>query len=112
MNNHEEADTKIAFHTKVIDAKAREEDDIIVRASDTDIAIILLYHCNKFKSQLWMDFEKTRRYICITTVYQLLGPPICAALPGFHALTGRDCTSSFVRKGKESKAVQQAGEEP
>lgn len=27
----------------------------VVRASDTDIAVILLYHCNLFQSTLWME---------------------------------------------------------
>ena len=103
INNHEEADTKIVFHAKAIDNE-KEEGDIIVRASDTDVAIILLYHCNKFKSRLWMDVGTTsknsRRYICITAISNVLGPQICAALPGFHAFTGSDYTSSFVRKGK------------
>lgn len=103
MNNHEEADTKIVRHAKAVDDD-RKEGAIVVRASDTDIAVILLYHCNKFKSPLWMDVgtssKNNRRYISITNIYEVLGSRICAALPGFHAFTGCDYTSSFVRKGK------------
>lgn len=102
-NNHEEADTKIVLHAKLVDDD-QNRGAIVVRASDTDIAVILLYHCNKFKSPIWMDVgtssKKNRRYISITNIYELLGPQICAALPGFHAFTGCDYTSSFVRQGK------------
>ena len=44
--------------------------------------------------------KNNRRYISITAIYELLGPQICAALPGFHAFTGSDYTAAFVRKGK------------
>ena len=102
-NNHEEADTKIVLHAKALDDD-RKQGAIVIRASDTDIEVILLYHCNKFKSPLWMDVgmssKNNRRYISITNIYESLGPQICAALPGFHAFTGCDYTSSFVRKGK------------
>ncbi|KAK4296327.1 hypothetical protein Pmani_031162 [Petrolisthes manimaculis] len=74
------------------------------RASDTDVAVILLYHCNKFQSRLWMDIGTTaknnRRYICLTAIVQELGPDLCAPLPAFHSFTGSDYTSSFIRKGK------------
>ena len=100
-NNHEEADTKICLHALFRDAVNGE---IVVRASDTDIAVILLYHCNTFQSSLWMDVgtaaKNNRRYINLTTVCKELGHGICGALPAFHAYTGCDYTSSFVRKGK------------
>ena len=42
--------------------------NIAVRASDTDIAVILLYHCDT----VWMDIgttsKKDRRFINITSV--------------------------------------------
>ncbi len=103
INNHEEADTKAVLHAKAVDDDGKQG-AIVVRASDTDIAVVLLYHCSKFKSQLWMDVgtssKNNRRYISITKIYESLGPELCAALPGFHAFTGCDYISSFVRKGK------------
>jgi len=81
-----------------------EHGNIVVRASDTDIAVILLYHCHKFLSTLWMDIgtasKNNRRYVSKTAICNELGPDLCAALPTFHAFTGSDYTSAFVRKGK------------
>ena len=49
----------------------------MVRASDTDIAIILLYHVAKQKMKVWMDVgttrKDTRRYIDITSLPTKLG---------------------------------------
>ena len=44
--------------------------------------------------------KNTRIYVNLTAICQSVGPQICAALPGFHAYTGSDYTSSFVRRGK------------
>ena len=100
-NNHEEADTKICLHSLSADY---EHGNIVVMASDTDIAVILLYHCHKFLSTLWMDIgtasKNNRRYVSKTAICNELGPDLCAALPTFHAFTGSDYTSAFVRKGK------------
>ena len=102
-DNPEEADTKILLHAKIVN-NVRRPGAIVVRGSDTDIAVILLYHCNKFKSPIWRDVglssKKNRRYISITNISRILGPLLCAALPGFHAFKGCDYTSEFVRKGK------------
>ena len=38
-NNHEEADTKICIHAKAADTS---NGNVVIRASDTDIAVILL----------------------------------------------------------------------
>lgn len=100
-NHHEEADTKICLHSLSAD---RENYSIVVRASNTDIEVILLYHCSKFRSTLWMDIatisKNNRRYVSLTAIWKELGPDLCAALPAFHAFTGSDYTSAFVRKGK------------
>ena len=101
VKNHEEADTKICLHSLSADC---EDGNIVVRASDTDIAVILLYHCHKFQCNLWMDVgtasKNNRRFINISAIYRKPGLDVCAALPAFHAFTGSDYTSSFVRKGK------------
>ena len=70
----------------------------------------ICYECNLFmdvdqyECNLWMDVgtaaKNNRRYISLTEICSMLGSSLCAALPGFHALTGSNYTSSFVRKGK------------
>ena len=56
--NHAEADTASDS------TKARDEvgnaNNIIIRASDTDIAVIMLHHAWKFSATLWMDTGTTK----------------------------------------------------
>ena len=51
--NHAEADTRICLHARVIDDVGNA--DIIIRASDTDIAVIMIHHAWKVSATLWMD---------------------------------------------------------
>jgi len=98
--NHDEADTRIALHVKSIDTDGANH--IVIQASDTDVAIILLFHSAKFGARIWMDAGtgNKRRYVAINAITASLGRDMCAALPGLHAFTGSDFTSAFVRKGK------------
>jgi len=100
-SNHHEADTHIILHIAAMSAQGITG-NIIVRASDTDICVILLHHCQKFAAKIWMDTEtgKNRRYINISTIAHQIGPEMCAALPALHAFTGCDYNSAFVRMGK------------
>ena len=101
--NHAEADTRICLHAKNADDSA-DIANIVVRASNTDVAVILIHHCSKFSSTLWMDTGtvsgKNRRYVNLTKIAANLGQKMCKALPAYHAFTGTDYTSAFVRKGK------------
>ena len=56
--NHPEADTRICLHTKVID-DAGNDNNVIIRASDTDFAVIMLHHAWIFSATLWMDTGTT-----------------------------------------------------
>ena len=77
---------------------------ITVRATDTDVLIILLYHVNINNTKVTMDVgnsgQNNRRYIDITSLADDLGSEICHALPGVHAFTGCDYTAAMVRRGK------------
>lgn len=102
--NHEEADTLICAHVKSIAKEMDHTCNIVIRGSDTDIAVILLYHCWDMSARIWMDVGtssgNSRRYINITAIGASIGQPLCSALPGFHAFTGSDYTSAFHGKGK------------
>ena len=78
--------------------------NIIVRAADTDIAVILLLHVHRFKATLLMDVgtneKNNRHYINISGIAKPLSSEFCAALPSFHAFMRCDYISAFVRKGK------------
>lgn len=102
---HEEADTRIIYHL----IKITEEDpelNVVARCNDTDILILLLYHC-RLRQQTpnaWMDAgltgKNTRRYINIHQLLEQMRPEVVEALPGLHALTGSDYTAAFMNKGK------------
>ena len=102
--NHPEADTRLCFHLTVADLDC-QDGDIVVRASDTDILVILLHHVHRFTCTIWMEVgtsgKDNRRYVNVTNVAAQIGPDVCAALPGLHAFTGCDYTSAFARKGKK-----------
>ena len=44
--------------------------------------------------------NNTRRCAHITALANHIGPVLCKALPGYHALTGSDYTAPFFGKGK------------
>ena len=86
---HEEADTIVlAFHANSISSGA-----ILVRSTDTDVLIILLRLAGRSEEiNLILDYgsgNHRRVYWCLRTGCRT-----------WHALTGCDCTSCFLRKGK------------
>ena len=77
---------------------------MVVQASDTDIAVILVHHSRNIQANIWMDvgtsLRNDRRYINITEIGNTIGKKLSDALSDFHSFTGSDYTSAFVRKGK------------
>ena len=79
--------------------------DVVIRCSDTDVLVILLYHLGtgNIKANVWMDAgvdgNNTRRYVDVTGLSKELGPDLCSALPGILSFTGCDYTAAFLRKG-------------
>ena len=52
--NHPEADTRLCLH--LLDANRQLNGDVVIRAVDTDILIILLHHLHRMTSvTVWMD---------------------------------------------------------
>ena len=104
-NNHLEADTKVCLHALHADQAVEEPKEILVRASDTDILVILVHHSARIKSHIWMDSghssSNSRRYIDINKIQKEIGQNMCSALPAFHAYSGSDFTSCFYMKGKK-----------
>ena len=103
ISSHVEADTRLLFHLNVLSNKSPGQ-NVAVRATDTDILVLLLYYAQKLNINLWMDLghstDNSRRLANITDLAEHIGPLVCKALPGYHALTGCDYTSSFFGKGK------------
>ena len=102
--SHEEADTRIVFHLSRL--QLNNNPSIVVRCSDTDIFILLLFHISQLshKPLVWMEVglssNNTRRFINVSQLVNHMGKEVVAALPGFHAYTGTDFTASFMGKGK------------
>ena len=103
QGDHEEADTLIAFH--IANSQA---DNVVVRASDTDVLIILVAMLGKLRPEVRSTKNvmidsgtgNTRRVINvsnITDVLEELKPGLATALPALHAFTGSDYTSAFYR---------------
>ena len=104
--NHDEADTRIAFHIRHVSQNGFE--NIVVRANDTDILVILMANVQHFgNSHVWMDVgfdaDNSRRYFdvnCAANSIEYVSP-----LVAVYALTGCDFVPAFFRKGKK-KAVK------
>lgn len=101
-SSHEEADTRIIFHMSKVEAYS----NVVIRASDTDIIVIILGNMHKLPTTLniWMEIgtasKNTCRFVDIRAISNSLGPDLCKALPAFHSLTGCDYTAAFSGKGK------------
>jgi len=102
QSGHDEADTRLLFHTNFVAANHDMCPVIVIRSNDTDV--LLVHHARYIHAQLWMDAgvnsKNTRRMIGMSHLATELTAPICDALPSFHALTGCDYTASFMRKVK------------
>jgi hypothetical protein len=102
-SGHEEADSRIIFHAVFIGKQCRDKSQtVVVHSCDTDVFILLLYHVSHLNATIWMDTgtssKNTRRLINVSELAKTLTPPVCSALPAFHAFTGCDYTASFLRK--------------
>lgn len=82
----------------------KQRTNVVIRCSDTDILMILLENMSHIQSNLkiYLVFGtgNAQRFIDVTQLYEVLGPSLCASLPGFHAFTGYDFNPAFCRRGK------------
>lgn len=82
--NHPEADTRICLH--LIDAsRSFEKGDLVVRATDTDILVIILHHSDQISLTVWMDIGTSvnRRYVNLSAIAGEIGRKLCMALPAW-----------------------------
>jgi len=101
-SNHEEADTWILLHCLFAAQATSSEKKFIIRSPDTDVFILLFSYAQKIRQNLFFDTGtgNKRRLLDVHGITASIGTELVTASPGFHAFTGSDCTSSFVRKGK------------
>ena len=105
-SSQEEADTRIVLHIDFL-LQSNSNSNIVVRSTDTDVFILLLYfYCKQFKSSnleiILFDtgVGDKRKLVNIGKVASSYPADLILALPGFHAFSGCDSTSAFVRQGK------------
>ena len=105
-SSQEEADTRIVLHIDYV-LKSNSNCNIVVRSTDTDVFILLLYfYCAQFKSSnlenLLFDsgVGDKRKLVNIGKIASSYPRNLMLALPGFHAFSGCDSTSAFTRQGK------------
>ena len=103
--HHQEADTRIIWHIQHTSHGSDQAKNILVRANETDVLVLLIYHQTHFlNSQVWLDCgvssNNSRRTINVTCITEDHGHDLVEALSGYHAFTGSDFTAAFARLGK------------
>ena len=100
-SNHEEADTRMILHAK---HAARANRRLVLQSPDTDVLVLSV---SLFRSldcpELWFrtGTKDRHRLIPVHDIALALGEKMCSSLPGFHAITGCDSTSSLAGIGKK-----------
>ena len=103
--SHEEADTRMFLH--MLSGNLMGHKKILIEANDTDVIVIgaraFALRIDSIE-ELWIAFSTGKKlcYVGIHDVVQKLGTSRAMSLPGFHALTGCDTTSTFFGKGKKT----------
>jgi len=113
-SSQEEADTRIILHCLFAAESMSGDGSIVVRSPDTDVFVLLLAYASDIRNQVFFDTGTgtTRRLLAVTDIAAQLGENVVNALPGFHAFTGCDTSSAFVRRGKRRPfSVMQKSEE-
>jgi len=102
-STHDEADTRLVLHCLYADRSCKEPHTIVISSPDTDVFVLLLYYCREVTNLLLFQTGSgnKRRLIDVKEVLAAVGNDLAEGLPGIHAFTGCDSTSSFVRKGNK-----------
>ena len=91
--DQEEADTRIIC--QVLNAAA-DHATVIIQSPDTDVAVLSLFHFQELHcEELWFrtGTEDKTRFIPLHEIHAVLGPLMCSAILGLHALSGCDSFS-------------------
>jgi len=101
-SSHEEADTRLLLHAFHASQEA-SRNTIMIQTPDTDVAVIACSVAFDMPFQLLLrtGTKHRQRIIDISSISKNIGSNGCKALPGLHAFTGCDSTSSFCGHGKK-----------
>ena len=86
---------------------------ILTLSSNCDVIVlgVRAFALSTSLEELWVGYSSGKKfsYIAIHDVVSCMYRNIALALPGFHAFTGSDTTSSFIGKGKKTAYTTWAG---
>ena len=105
-STQEEADTRMILQALHADKRLKElgkQGRIIIKTSDTDVIVFCIYFYKQMTntSELWVQMGNVisvkdgRRFLPIHELCSSLSEITCRVLPGAHALSGCNTTSSF-----------------
>uniref|UniRef100_UPI00358E375C uncharacterized protein n=1 Tax=Myxine glutinosa TaxID=7769 RepID=UPI00358E375C len=92
--NHHEADTRLVLHA------SKCEGSVVIKASDTDVLILLSYAYSVCKPPQDWFMKIDHRYVSVKKLTTHFGDEVCQTLPAYHSITGCDTTSFPFRIGK------------
>jgi hypothetical protein len=108
----EEADTRMILQALHANKRLKElgkQGRIIIKTSDTDVIVLCLYFDKQMTntSELWVQMRNVssvkngRRFLPLHELCSSISEIRCRVLPGAHALSGCNTTSSFFGNGKK-----------
>ena len=99
--NHEEADTRLILHS--YEAASEGYERLVLRCSDTDVLVLLLYFMPTRVAEVWMVSGTSTQQKCypVHTLSNQFSQSVRENLLSFHALTGCDTVSLFSGYGKK-----------
>lgn len=99
-SKHEEADGRLILHAA--HAVAAGHTAIVICSEDTDVFILSLVFSEQLGVQIFQKCGTQNRtqLVDVGKICSAIGPDVCKALIGMHAMTGCDTVSAFAGKGK------------
>ncbi len=64
MCSHEDADTRLLWHTNHI-CETQPESKVVIRCNDTDILVVLLTYVLSFTGHIWMSGTQLQQHTAI-----------------------------------------------
>ena len=107
QSDHEEADTRLLLHA----ADAQKEcKSVVIKSTYTDVIVLGIFFSNQIANLVIAAGTKQNfRLIDVKSIRQQLGETLSDTLPGVHAVSGCDFTSSFAGKGKRTWFTRMKG---
>ena len=98
--NHKKADSCLLLRASHLAHHGSSA--VVLRSPESDLSIIAIEITHTIPATMLFNIgtQQRKRNIDITQIGSTIGPDMCEALIGYHALSGCDSTSAFVGHGK------------